>query len=136
MPLFLDALEFDAATTQRFNALLNKLPEEDHCGLRPVDLLTARPSEDLGVLAANFEPRLPGPFRFLERGLGTQETDSHDLLSLLMFQPEYIEALLSLGEADAKKRADEVIRFPHRRPDRESTCLVAADVEFQLAGVL
>jgi len=109
--IFLDALEFDAATTQRFNALLKKLPEEDHCGLRPVDLLTARPSEDLGVLAANFEPHLPGPFRFLERGLGTQETDSHDLLSLLMFQPEYIEALLSLGEADAKARADEVIPF-------------------------
>jgi hypothetical protein len=28
-----------------------------------------------------------------------------------MFQPEYIEALLSLGEADAKQRADEVIPF-------------------------
>jgi hypothetical protein len=28
-----------------------------------------------------------------------------------MFQPEYIEALLSLGEADAKARADEVIPF-------------------------
>ena len=79
--------------------------------MRPVDLLTARPSQDLGVLAANFEARLPGPFRFLERGLGTQETDSHDLLSLLMFQPEYIEALLLLGESDAKQRADEVIPF-------------------------
>ncbi|RTZ90624.1 MAG: patatin [Bacillota bacterium] len=109
--VFLDALEFDSATTQRFNSLLKKLPVEERCGLRPVDLLTARPSEDLGILAANFEPRLPGPFRFLERGLGTQETDNHDLLSLLMFQPEYIEALLSLGEADAKSRADEVIPF-------------------------
>jgi hypothetical protein len=28
-----------------------------------------------------------------------------------MFQPEYIEALLLLGESDAKQRADEVIPF-------------------------
>jgi len=34
-----------------------------------------------------------------------------DLLSLPMFQPEYIEALLSLGKADAKQRTDEVIPF-------------------------
>ncbi|MAW75835.1 MAG: patatin [Planctomycetes bacterium] len=109
--VFLDALEFDSGNVQRFNRLLEKLPEEDRCGLRPVELLTARPSEDPGVLAREFEARLPGPFRFLERGLGTQETESHDLLSLLMFQPEYIEALISLGEKDARERADEVIPF-------------------------
>ena len=109
--IFLDALEFDSSNVQRFNRLLEKLPEEDRNGLRPVELLTARPSEDPGMMASEFEARLPGPFRFLERGLGTQETDSHDLLSLLMFQPEYIEALLELGEKDARERADEVIPF-------------------------
>ncbi|MGE4631506.1 MAG: patatin-like phospholipase family protein [Planctomycetota bacterium] len=109
--VFLDALEFDSGNVQRFNRLLEKLPPEDRCGLRPVELLTARPSEDPGVLASEFEARLPGPFRFLARGLGTQETENHDLLSLLMFQPEYIEALLSLGEKDARDRADEVIPF-------------------------
>lgn len=109
--IFLDALEFDSSNVQRFNKLLEKLPDEDRNGLRPVELLTARPSEDPGVLASKFEPRLPGPFRFLERGLGTQETENHDLLSLLMFQPEYIEALLELGEKDARERADQVIPF-------------------------
>ena len=62
-------------------------------------------------MASEFEARLPGPFRFLERGLGTQEAESHDLLSLLMFQPEYLAALLELGEKDARERADEVIPF-------------------------
>ncbi|MGE4618640.1 MAG: patatin-like phospholipase family protein [Planctomycetota bacterium] len=109
--IFLDALEFDSSNVQRFNKLLEKLPAEERGNLRPVELLTARPSEDPGILASDFEARLPGPFRFLERGLGTQETESHDLLSLLMFQPEYIEALLSLGEKDARDRADEVIPF-------------------------
>ena len=109
--VFLDALEFDSSNVQRFNKLLEKLSEEDRSGLRPVELLTARPSEDPGVMASEFEARLPGPFRFLERGLGTQETESHDLLSLLMFQPEYIEALIELGEKDARERADEVIPF-------------------------
>ncbi|MEC9475674.1 MAG: patatin-like phospholipase family protein [Planctomycetota bacterium] len=109
--IFLDSLEFDSSNVQRFNRLLEKLPEEDRNGLRPVELLTARPSEDPGAMASEFEARLPGPFRFLERGLGTQEAESHDLLSLLMFQPEYLAALLELGEKDARERADEVIPF-------------------------
>ena len=43
-------------------------------------------------------------FRFLTRGLGTRETRSNDMLSLVMFQPDYVKRLLELGEADAEKR--------------------------------
>ena len=109
--IFLDAMDFDASNVERFNQLLLKLPEEDRMGLRPVDMFTARPSEDPGELAGHFEPQLPGPFRFMERGLGTQESSSSDLLSLLMFQPEYVEALIEMGERDARERADELIPF-------------------------
>ena len=40
-------------------------------------------------------------FRHLTRGLGSRETTSPDLLSLLMFQPDYIQRLLEIGAADA-----------------------------------
>ena len=79
--------------------------------MRPVRLLAARPSQNLGRLAADYEARLPQPFRFLERGLGTKETNSPDSLSMLMFQPEYLDRLIALGERDAEQRGDELLAF-------------------------
>ncbi len=66
-----------------------------------------RPSEDLGRLANAYEADLPKAFRFFTRGLGTRETRSNDMLSLVMFQTDYVKRLIELGEADAlAKRAD------------------------------
>jgi NTE family protein len=70
-----------------------------------------RPSIDLGRLANEYEPELPRAFRFLTRGLGTRETRSNDLLSLLMFQSDYVKRLVELGEADAAARRPEIERF-------------------------
>ena len=71
-------------------------------------LMVLRPSRDLGRLANEYEADLPGAFRFMTRGLGTRETRSNDLLSLLMFQPDYLSRLIELGEADAEARRDEI----------------------------
>jgi NTE family protein len=67
-----------------------------------------RPSRNLGELANPFEPKLPPAFRFMTRGLGTKETRSNDLLSLLMFQPDYLKALIDVGCTDAEARQDEI----------------------------
>lgn len=66
---------------------------------------------DLAQLARQHEPDLPRAFRFLTRGLGTRDTPSPDFLSLLMFQPDYIEHLIEIGEADARKHRDELARL-------------------------
>lgn len=104
--VFLDLLDQDAERLERFNRLLAKLPPEDRDGMRPVDLLTVRPSSDLGRLAGEHEIQLPGAFRFLTRGLGTRETRSPDALSLLMFEPGYLRRLIEIGEADAEAQRD------------------------------
>ena len=109
--VFLDLIDQDAVRLGMMNSLLDQLPEQDRHGLRHVDLLVMRPSRDLGRLAAEFEPRLPGAFRFMTRGLGTRETRSPDMLSLLMFQPDYIDELIRCGERDAEARAEEIDRF-------------------------
>ncbi len=109
--VFLDMIDQDALRLTRFNSLLNELPENLRLGLRPIDLLVLRPSKDLGRLAAEYETRLPSTFRFLTRGLGTRETASPDLLSLLMFQADYIAELIRLGEADAEKQFKEIERL-------------------------
>jgi NTE family protein len=76
-----------------------------------VKLLVMRPSRDLGKLANDYEARLPKAFRFFTRGLGTRETRSPDFLSLVMFQPDYLRALIETGERDAEARADEIATF-------------------------
>jgi NTE family protein len=109
--IFLDLLDHDAVRLERLNNLIEGLPAGSREGLRHVELLILRPSQDLGKLAGNFEAELPGSFRFLTRGLGTKETKSPDFLSLVLFQPDYVQALIEIGEADALARVDEIEAF-------------------------
>ena len=60
--IFLDSIDQDAERLRRINGLLDSLPLEERNGLRPIDLLVLRPSQDLGKLSANYEPKLPGTF--------------------------------------------------------------------------
>lgn len=106
--VFLDALDGDALRLQRINALLAGDPRND---LRPVDLWITRPSTDLGRLATLHEHQTPGALRFFTRGTGTKETRSNDLLSMILFEHEYLRALLDVGERDAQAQADELVRF-------------------------
>ena len=112
--VFLDLLDNDALELQRLNSLLKELPPERRNGLRPLELLVLRPSEDLGQLAFEYEPQLPKSFRFLTRGLGTRDTTSPDLLSFILFQPDYLRRLMEIGEADALARTDEIRDFIDR----------------------
>src|SRR5690606_1466410 len=109
--IFLDLIDQDVVRMERMNRLLEQLPPEKRMGMRVVELLVMRPSRDLGRLAREYEPRLPGSFRFLSRGLGTRDTRSADLLSMLMFQPDYLRHLIELGEADAEAQADRIVDF-------------------------
>ncbi len=109
--IFLDLLDQDALRLERINRLLSRMPEDAREGLRPVELLVLRPSIELGEIAADYEPRLPGLFRFLTRRLGTRQQRGRDLLSMLMFQADFLKRIIELGEADADARADEIARF-------------------------
>ena len=86
-------------------------PPDEREGLRHIDLLMLRPSVDLGRLANEYEPELPRAFRFLTRGFGTKETRYNDLLSLVMFQSDYVGRLIELGEADASARLSDIRAF-------------------------
>lgn len=109
--VFLDSFDADALSAQRVNELIEALPPTRRGALRPVDLFVLRPSRDLGRLADEFEPRLPGAFRFLTRGWGTKETRTNDFLSMVMFQPDYVAGLISIGEADVTARIDAISAF-------------------------
>jgi NTE family protein len=109
--IFLDLFDADALTLERANTIAAMFPPEIQSGYRLIKLIVLRPSRDLGKLANEYEAGLPGPFRFLTRGLGTRETRSNDLLSLLMFQPDYLTRLIELGEADAEAQREGIERL-------------------------
>ena len=109
--VFLDVLDQDAQTLRRVNALLAATPPAEWGPFRPVDLLVLRPSEDLGRLAAGYEPALPPSMRLVMNGLSTGDDASPDWLSMLLFDADYVGRLMALGEADAEAQADEIAAF-------------------------
>jgi NTE family protein len=115
--IFLDLIDQDVARLERLNRFLLKLPPEKRDGLNVVDILVLRPSQDLGRLSREYEPRLPPAFRFLTRGLGTRRTASPDILSLVMFQEDYLRRLVELGEADGEAQSDRICAFIEGRDD-------------------
>jgi NTE family protein len=109
--IFLDQLEDDARQLRQINKLIEAHPQEHRNGLRPIQLLVLRPSEDLGRLANHYEADLPKGFRFFTRGLGTKETRSNDMLSLVMFQTDYVRHLIELGQSDAAAKREQIREF-------------------------
>jgi len=109
--VFLDLVDADALQLQRVNEMIEQLPPDKRGALQRIELLQLRPSRDLGKLASDYEAELPGAFRFFTRGLGTRETRSNDVLSMVMFQPNYLSRLIELGEFDAETRAREIEEF-------------------------
>ncbi len=116
--IFLDLIDQDVMRLQRLNRVLRELHPEKRGGLRVVDILVLRPSQDLGKLARAYEPKLPKVFRFLTRGLGTRRTNTPDIISLIMFQEDYLHRLIELGEQDAESHADRIAAFVERDPNQ------------------
>jgi NTE family protein len=109
--IFLDVLEDDFVRLDRHRSLVEQIPPRRRGPEHPVHGLLLRPSEDIGLMAARYEPCLPRTFRFLFGGLGTRETEGGDFISLVMFVPEYLEALIALGHRDATARGKELLAF-------------------------
>ena len=114
--VFLDVIDRDAQTVRRINEIIEAIPKKKRNGFRPVGLKVIRPSEDIGMMASGHEPQLPPAMRFLMRGVGTDETKSPDWLSMLLFEPSYVEHLIGLGEADVEAQRDEIGAFLGRDP--------------------
>lgn len=118
--VFLDLLDQDAMHLVRINGLIEQLPDRQE--FRPIHLHVVRPSADLGRLANEYEARLPRALRFLTRGLGTRESRSNDLLSLIMFQSDYLARLVELGEVDALANQSSLLDFVDGKPPEPESC--------------
>lgn len=114
--VFLDLIDQDIHRLEVINKLLANMSTAQRGGMRTVEILVIRPSRDLGRMARDYEPRLPPTLRFLTRGWGTRRTASPDVLSLMMFQEDYLRSLVALGEEDAMSQMERIDEFVARTP--------------------
>ena len=106
--VFLDQLDQDILQMKRINSLLHRIPPEHRQGLREIETVVIRPSQDIGKLANAYETKLPGTLRYFMRRLGSRETKDQDFISTIMFQREYVAEMLELGERDAAANMDRI----------------------------
>ena len=109
--VFLDLLDFDALQMQRINDLLRRMPQQNWGNQRQVDVMVLRPQQDLGQIARQSQPEMPGAFRFFAGGFGGRDEPTADALSMVNFEPGYVGQLIAFGEQDTHERMDEIEAF-------------------------
>lgn len=108
--LFAEALDSDVEHLERLNSVL-PASHDSSFGMRQVESLVIRPSEDLGEIATHYQSKAPLLVRFLLRGLGSETSRSSDILSYLLFVPAYLKALVDLGYQDARAEDGRLRQF-------------------------
>lgn len=116
--IFLDSMEVDLERVQRINRLVAAMPEEmqERLELRHVDVLSISPSQPLDKIAQRFAKELPWTIRLLLRLVGATNRSGAILLSYLLSESGYCNALIELGYQDALLRRDEILRFLDMTP--------------------
>jgi len=117
--VFHDTLQADVEQTTRVSETLAKLPPDLAAALpyRPVQVMAIQPSQSLDELAQNHINELPASTRNTLVGLGALDTErgaagsAAALASYLLFEPGFVQALITLGEHDAWRRRDELQAF-------------------------
>lgn len=111
--VFHDTLEADVEQIGHINQSLQALPPALRAQLpfRPVQVLALQPSASLDALAQEHAHTLPKPIRRVLEGLGALRGSGAALASYLLFEPDFVNALMALGRADVQARADEIRAF-------------------------
>jgi NTE family protein len=128
--LLLDHTEYDLARMQRINLILeaghssfgdkfedmmnHELVRLRGAPLRQIQAVHIRPSEDIGMLAAQFvaagRMKVNGVLarRLIHRLAEGEAAHESDLLSYLLFDGDFAAELIELGRHDAAKKEDEL----------------------------
>lgn len=112
--IFLDTLAVDLERLERINQSLAVMSEEQRQragGLKPITALVLQPSQRIDEIAGRHRRSLPRSLRMVLHGLGAMRSEGSTLLSYLLFEPPYVEALIELGYEDVIARRTEVEDF-------------------------
>jgi NTE family protein len=111
----MDGLYSDLERMTRINQLIDAVPPEHRQGplntMRAIDTMMIVPSKDLRALAFEHRKDMPLPLRVLLRGIRGHSGPENRLLSFLLFERSYTQALIDLGYSDAMKLKDQLLDF-------------------------
>jgi len=111
--IFLDGLSTDIERLQHINAMVARTPEiaDARDGWRKIEVMVVAPSERIELIASRHVQRLPSAVRALLKPLGGTEARGAAFASYLLFEPEFTQELIDLGERDVQARRDELAAF-------------------------
>ncbi len=114
--VFHDTLRGDVEQAQRMNETLDQLPREIAAVLPygRINIMSMHPSESLDHLARQHAGALPDAVRRALAGLSGKPGVAGagaGLASYLLFEPEFVQPLMALGERDAYARKHELLEF-------------------------
>ena len=134
--IFLDHLDNDIEHLERLNQLLKhdqiNQPGIEGAQMRPLKTFIIAPSVHLSDVAKQHQKDMPSLIHYFLSSLGRDAASCSDLMSYLLFTPQYTRELIEIGYHDASKRIDEIEDFlyssqegdaeTHWPMKREGTC--------------
>jgi NTE family protein len=118
--LFTDQVYADVEQTDRFNQLVETMPDGEATMqtrvLRHVDTLMLAPSVDPRVIAARHVKEMPRGLRTLLHVIGAKDAGGSQLASYLMFEACFTQELIALGYRDAMQARDTLLDFMSGEP--------------------
>jgi NTE family protein len=130
--IFMDGLYSDLERITRINLLLEQVAAEERRGatakLRRVETLLILPSRDIRLIAEEYAHQLPRAVRALLRGVGAYGKGGGQLVSYLLFEKGFTEALIKLGHDDAMARKEHILSLLAGEP------MPALDAPAEVAG--
>jgi NTE family protein len=113
--LLMDGLSSDLERLMRINEIVNAQPgrklQGDVANLKAIDALIIYPSQDVREIAIRYVDEMPKSVRILMRMLGAMNYGGRQLVSYLLFESGYTQALIKLGYDDAVRRREELLNF-------------------------
>ena len=114
--IFLDHLDTDIEHLERLNQLLNhdqinQTGMEATEKMRPLTTLIITPSVHLSDVAKQHRKDMPSLIHYFVSSLGRDAASCSDLMSYLLFTPNYTRELIEIGYHDASERIDEIEDF-------------------------
>ena len=114
--MFLDHLATDIEHLEHLNQLLtdghiNQLGIEGSEKIRPIRTFLIAPSVNLSDLAAQHQKDMPALIQYFVSSLGRDAASCADLMSYLLFTPNYTRDLIEIGYRDASERIEEIEQF-------------------------
>jgi NTE family protein len=110
--IFLDHLDTDLEHLMRMNEILKaidpKNPPKTREPMKIVKAFAVNPSVDLASFAEQFSHKMPRLVSYFLEGLGQSKAQSADLMSYLLFDSSYTQALMDVGYKDAGEHIPEI----------------------------